>query len=564
MKNFCSFLCAVLVLIFINSCNSDNDNQGNELSVNNDSYVLNFSIKVSDEEGGNLLSVPGEEVINYGYSRNDIQVGEVSVYGMSNYIISKNCDIIRNNDNEVYLNLEIQGKYVKDDDPVKLFGIIWGRQAFMDYFKYELKQYGNEMKCVKIWYNDELKWDISNSDKPVFSIVKDHNYSNLPPAEPIKLMYPEKVKTDNKFAFNLFKKTISKDLSENKLNTFISPLSVSLALNMLINGAEGDTKNEIKTALEANDFSIEQINEHSKDLSNSLASVDLSTSISLANSIWFKMEFPVKDAFIQTNINYYDAVVQQIDFTSPDAIKTINNWSAEKTKGMIPEAINMLPDNVKLLLINSLFFKSNWQNYYSFDKELTRKEPFYSTDGSSNNVDMMRNTDHYLYKSDSYAGYLKIPVGNNAFSLVIILPDEDSQIQDVVDNIENDPSWTISDNMTYRSVNLSLPKFKMDFSYTMKDYILPQMGMKIPFTNSADFIGISDSLLLVSDVIHKTAIDVNEGGIAAAAVTVIIMADADGGGQDKPIDFKVNKPFIFSICENSTGMILFIGKIEKF
>ena len=569
MKILHSFLYTVLMFTIITSCNSDNADSDSYVEEDMEFYILNFSIKVSDEEGNNLLSVPDEEPLHYGYRQSDIRVGSSFMFGENEGIISRRGDIIRNIANEVLLNVEVKGKYSEGEDPIKLLEIGWGILPLpeaLDYFKYELRKDGDEVKCIKIWHNDELKWKIENSDLPVFSFVKDRNYTNLPIAKPIILTHPKKIISENQFAFNLFKKAITADLNVNKSNTFVSPLSVNFALSMLINGAEGETKDEIKTALEANDFSIEQINEHSKELREALTSVDISTSISIANSIWPEITFPIKDDFIQTNINYYDAVVHPIDFTSPDAIKTVNSWCFDKTKGMIPEALDYLSDRVKLLLINALYFRSTWQKSYVFNKDLTKKETFYSSDGSEDYVDMMRKTGYYLYKSDSDAGYLKIPFGNNAFSMVIILPNEDGSIQTVIDNIDKATSWTTSSNMTSRKVNLSLPKFKMDFSYKMDEYILPEMAMKLPFDSVlADFSGISDIPLYVSEVIHKAAIEVDEDGAAAAAVTIIEEEVAYDGPTEPEviIDFRVNRPFIFSICESSTGTILFIGKIEK-
>ena len=557
--NFIKTVTVLFIVVLTASCSSDDNNP----EVNGIPYTIKFSVKVIDGEGKNLLSVPGEKEIQYGYSSSDISVEQ---YNNLNY--NKIFDITRIGD-EVFLNIEVSGMYKKGDYLPSVI-INWGEQR-RDYFDYELwKDFNGEMKCIKISNLRGSTWETGDSELPVFTLVKNNNYSKSPPVEPIVLMYPEKVKTDNQFAFNLFKKSILKDLSADNPNTFISPLSVNIALNMLINGAEGETKNEIQTTLEANGYSIDQINEHSKGLLEALTTVDLRTSVSIANSIWPDIRFPIKDDFIQTNTNYYDAVVHPIDFKSKDdAIRTVNNWCSDNTKGMIPAALDYLPDSVTLLLINALYFKGDWSPDYVFAKEATIKGPFYSSDGSKDNVDMMRNTAFYSYKSDSDAGYLKIPFGDGAFSMTIILPDESSSIQTVIDNIDKDPSWTTSDNMTFRQVKLSLPKFKMDHSYKMNEYILPEMGMKLPFDSiNADFSGIEYRNPLfpmyVKEVIHKTAIDVDESGAAATAVSIIEMgADFEGGAPPVIIDFHVNRPFIFSICEESTGTILFIGKIEK-
>ena len=545
------------------SCNSDGDSNidpepEEEQSEVND-YTFSYSIKVSDNEGNNLLAASGEYMTDYYNERNIIlkYTNESStevLYSISN-----------NESNETLLNITVEGEYL-ESNPVREMTVQWGTSllATTDFLKYELEKTGDKIQCKKIWVNDELKWENNNSVPPVFSIIKGKNYSQLPPAEPISLEHPEKAKANNQFAFNLFRKTILEDLQNEKENTFVSPLSVNIALSMLVNGAEGNTKKEILNALESNEFSVDQINKHCKELSNALMSVDPSTSIIIANSAWPSIDFPIKESFIQTNINYYDAEVNPTDFTSDDAITTINNWCADKTRNMIPKALDKLSKDVKVLLINALYFKSNWSRGYEFNEYGTRKEPFYAANGQAKEVDMMHRTGSYYYQSDTYAEYLKIPFGNNAFEMVFILPNENKTMQDVIDNIDNEPTWTTSGNMEWKYINLSLPKFKMDFSYEMQDYILPEMGMKIPFTYFADFSRMSDVDLFVSKVIHKTAIEVDENGAAAAAITIIQQDVAGGGEIPKPeIDFNINRPFIFSICEKSTGTILFIGKIDK-
>ena len=430
----------------------------------------------------------------------------------------------------------------------------------IDTLKFELENIDANISHKKIWVNNKLE---SQWGMPI-RIRRD---INVPPAEPLNLKYPKKIESDNHFALNLFKKAIISSTEKNEMSTFISPLSVNIALSMLVNGAEGATKEEIIKTLEAEGFSIEQINEHLKELCDALTSVDQSTTITIANSIWSQTGFPIKSAFIQANNNYYDAEVKDIDFSSSDAVSIINRWCAEKTNNKIPNAVDYLSNETIMALINALYFESNWFDGFEFNESLTSRKSFHTADNSTEEVDMMHSGGNYLYKSDSHAGYLKIPFGNSAYSMTIILPNEGRGIQEVVDNMYNDLSWTTSDNMKKQLVVLSLPKFKKDFSYEMKD-ILRQMGMSTPFIPLvADFSRISDnSEIYVNRVIHKTSIEVDENGVAAAAVTIIMMeAEADGPGEapPKPIEFNVNKPFIFSINEESTGSILFIGNIGK-
>ena len=396
----------------------------------------------------------------------------------------------------------------------------------------------------------------------LFTTSCDSDNSNIDPQLKADYVIPEPQKGENNtFVSNLFRKAVNEDLQNGNANTLVSPLSVSYALGMLVNGAEGETKDEIMNVLGYND--IDNLNEYSKELAGILTSTpDASISFSIANSIWHAQDFTIKDAFIQTNETFYDAEVNEINFRSPDAIDIINKWCSDKTKNKIPKALEELNEETMALLINALYFKSPW--YYGFYESSTYKDLFYAEDGSSANVDIMHTSGTYLYKSDSYAEYLEIPFGNymfdKAYNMIVILPNEDKTVQNVFNYVDYDPSWT-SDYSRSELVRLSLPKFKIDFSYKLEKYILPEMGMKIPFTPAANFNGIGQDLF-VNGVIHKTTIDVNEYGVEAAAVTIATWVGSDGSTPTYK-NFNINRPFLFSICEKTTGAVLFVGKIGE-
>lgn len=236
----------------------------------------------------------------------------------------------------------------------------------------------------------------------------------------------------------------------------------------------------------------------------------------------------------------------------------INNWCAKQTNDKITEII----DNTSgmMYLINAIYFKGIWVS--KFDKSNTRRESFYQTNGQTVQVDMMRQTDQFNYCSDENCGYLELPYGNNAFSMILMLPHEGKTTYDVIQSLDND-SWQVTNRMSGYEVNIRLPRFRAECKYEMEKDILPAMGMKAPFTGMADFSGISDVPLYISEVIHKTFVEVNEEGTEAAAVTSVEMDFAAAPGVKKPIDYFVNKPFLFAIRENSTNIILFFGKIGE-
>lgn len=384
----------------------------------------------------------------------------------------------------------------------------------------------------------------------------DVNNQKLPDAEPIELRLSEKVKTDNQFALDLFKTTYESVI---ETNVFVSPLSVSMALNMTLNGATGETEREMLEALRASDYSIDQINEYSQSLRKALLEVDPSTELKIANSIWYDKGLPVKDDFIAVNKDSYNAEVNAIDFLSPDAATQINSWCVKQTNGKINEIIEKVSG--VMYLVNAIYFKGIWVS--KFDKGDTRKEDFYQVDGQKKQVDMMRQSDNFNYCSDENCGYLELPYGNNAYSMILMLPHDGKTTDDIVRHLDND-SWQVTNRMSGHEVNIRLPRFKTECRYKMHDDILPAMGMIVPFTDMADFSGISGVPLLISEVIHKTFVEVNEEGTEAAAVTSVGM-DLTSPGVITPIiiDYFVNKPFLFAIRENSTGVILFFGKIGE-
>ncbi|MDR1090083.1 MAG: serpin family protein [Prevotella sp.] len=389
----------------------------------------------------------------------------------------------------------------------------------------------------------------------------DTRVAELPDAEPIvlKTQFDNKLKNNNVFAFDLFKATYK---NEDKANIFISPLSVDMALGMTWNGAAGDTKTEMQAALRNQGYTAGDINEYAKSLREALINADPSTKLTIANSIWYRSGFDVEQSFIDVNKANYNAEVKGLDFSSPNAVKEINNWCAKNTNNKIPEIIETISSDAVMYLVNAIYFKGIWK--YQFEKKNTRDLPFTKENGTTQNIKMMNQVGNLAYSADENARYLEMPYGNKTFSMVIILPQPEKDMENVIRNINND-SWNDAiKNMQIRSTNLQLPQFKLKCDYDMEKAILPDMGMKLAFNSRlADFTGINKGGgLSISKVKHKTFVEVNEEGTEAAAVTSVEMIYTSA---EKPqsMDFLVNQPFLFAIKENSTGVILFIGKIGE-
>lgn len=363
----------------------------------------------------------------------------------------------------------------------------------------------------------------------------------------------------NRFAFDLFKQVNSEDK-----NYFISPLSASLALSMTANGTAGETAAQMKDVLGFQEFSYEQMNGFFKKMSRELKEADQLTELGIANSVWIREGFPVYEKFKDIVRTWYLAEIEELDFFSPTAVQTINNWCASKTNGKIEEIIKEIPPSMVMYLINALYFKGTWT--YSFDKSATYSDRFYGDDGSSPLTDYMLQTETFPYLEHDLCQIAELPYGNEAFSMVLMLPKPGVHVDRMIKEFLNTTQWNILVSgleRFERKLTVSMPKFRFEYE---KDLIptLQAMGMTIPFMEGmADFSNMSPSGgLYIGLVKQKTYIEVNEEGTEAAAVTVVGV-EKSSIEPDDPLPFYVNRSFVYIIKEKSTGIILFMGKMSS-
>ncbi|MBA7546210.1 hypothetical protein ES705_38593 [subsurface metagenome] len=368
------------------------------------------------------------------------------------------------------------------------------------------------------------------------------------------------VEADNLFGIKLFKEVLKTE--EPEKNVMISPLSVSLALAMTYNGADGDTKEAMEKTLELSGLTVDEINENYKMLIDALASVDPKVLMSIANSIWYKQTFEVEQDFINVNQNYFYAEVSPLDFYAPDAVTTINNWVADKTKNKITEILDEIPAAAVMYLINAIYFKGIWK--YEFDESDTEEKSFYLSDGTTKDVPMMVQEGSFNYLSNDILQAVEMPYGTGNYSMIILLPQNNKTLDDIIDQLSNE-NWNrwLSEFYEAEKVQIHLPKFKFEYEDSLNNELI-NMGMEIAFDPyNADFSKINlYRQLFISRVIHKTFIEVNEEGTEAAAVTLVEICEIvsePGTG----IHFYVNHPFVFAIKEKYTNAIIFIGKVME-
>ena len=360
----------------------------------------------------------------------------------------------------------------------------------------------------------------------------------------------------NEFAFKFFK-TVSNN--EKKENLFISPLSASLALSMTTNGAANNSLKEMKATLGFGDYSLEEMNEYYKKLVDGLLAVDNTTQLGIANSIWVNEGFPVEKAFIDANKKMYDAEVRNLNFFSTGAVDIINGWCSDKTNKRIPKVLEEISGDARLFLINALYFKGIWKS--KFDKTNTKKEEFTTISGAKTTVDLMHQECTALYTSDEGIQIVELPYGNEAFSMVILLPTEEYDVNYVMEQLTPE-NWDVWMKRLYtQTVDVKLPKFKLEYDRRLNKDLM-EMGMIEPFSPlSADFSNMSPQQLYIAFVQQNTFVEVNEEGTEAAAVTIIGMDNTAAPSEPQIIPFHVNRPFVFVIKEKSTGAILFMGKM---
>ncbi|MCL1973596.1 MAG: serpin family protein [Bacteroidetes bacterium] len=363
---------------------------------------------------------------------------------------------------------------------------------------------------------------------------------------------------NNLFALDFFK-AVSKQFD---YNLFLSPYSMSAALGMLYNGANGETKKQIAKVLCMDDCTPEEVNQYYYELTKALLSVDPNTSLSLANAIWANKGITLQEPFVSLNRNYYDAEVSTLDFSLPSALKTINDWCNEKTKGTIPTILETMPPAI-VILANAIYFNSFWT--YDFDKSKTQAKFFRNINRTTSAVPMMYLKHELLYAQMDVCGMVTLPYANAAFAMNLILPHEGVDVDDLIADFDG-PSW--EKMMLHRSattVTLSLPRFKIERKMEGLAGVLAAMGMPLAFSHNADFSAMVEGVAVYFDqVIQKSYISVDEAGTEASAVTLMAMTGSPGPMPTPPeVTMVFDRPFFFAITEKSTGALLFMGKVTK-
>ena len=366
------------------------------------------------------------------------------------------------------------------------------------------------------------------------------------------------VEANTKFGFKLFSEILNQE--EGK-NIFLSPTSVAIALAMTYNGANGETQQQMAEALELQELSLEDINQGNYLLKTSLETADPDVQLLITNSLWAKQGVSFKSDFIQTNQQFYQAQVTELDFASPEASNTINSWVKEKTRGKIEQIVEELQPDEVLFLINAIYFKGNWSE--QFDKDNTTERPFYLTDGTTKQHPMMSQLGKYQYLENDSFQAISLPYGKGRLSFYVFLPRENTNLEAFQQQltVENWQQWMNQFQM--RDGEIQLPRFQFDYEIQLND-ALKALGMEAAFdANQADFANMTPAQVTIDEVKHKTFVEVNEEGTEAAAVTSVGITLTSAVISQSPFQMIVDRPFFCAIRDNQTGTLLFMGSVVE-
>lgn len=349
----------------------------------------------------------------------------------------------------------------------------------------------------------------------------------------------------NSFAFHLM------NTMERDKNLFFSPTSIKAAFAMAYEGTNGQTQKEFESVFEFEEDNAAFIKELNQ----------LKSSAQISNALWILDDYSIRPTYTRLMQDLFDAPPQFTDFKNEPtkSAQKINDWISKSTQGMIK---NMVTSDAvvdfKMALVNAIYFKQNWKK--PFVQEYTMKYDFNNSDGTTIQVDMMRATDGYRAFDGRQEKVIELPYEDDKTSMIIVLPREMNRY-----SLDAEKYQALCNQLNWQKVHLKLPKFTFETPTFELKGMLIQLGLKQAFRNDADFSGMREEKdLKIGTALHKAKIVVNEKGTKAAAATVIGMVQTTSAAPrpDPIMEFTADKPFFYLIKDNTTGAILFMGRMN--
>ena len=360
--------------------------------------------------------------------------------------------------------------------------------------------------------------------------------------------------TTSTFAFDFWKELNTKSKPEE--NVFVSPLSLHMALGMLLNGADGKTKTELQNVLGFSGQDMNDINLIYQELIKNLPLVDTRVTNLMANSVWHNQGFTVTPAFLDVLRTRFSAQIFAEDFANKNTVDKINRWASDNTKGKITKVLDQITPEQVMFLMNALYFKGDWK--YPFDKDRTFKTTFNGAN-KKGDISFMNQRQTLPYYVGSNFQAVELPYGRGQYAMTLILPNEDVPMSNFLNTFTAQTWNSVRQGSQERQVEVGLPKFTMSYSVQLNQ-VLAAMGMPTAFTNQADLSKIAPPAgrLKVGFVKQDTYLGIDEVGTEAAAVTTI---GIELTSMPTYPTIYCDRPFLLVIHEKSSNTIQFMGKI---
>jgi len=394
----------------------------------------------------------------------------------------------------------------------------------------------------------------------VFALI---GCSMLPTGDAAHEYDPDKVSEqfiegNNRFAWDILRELNHEDKGE---NVFISPISISTALSMTYQGAQGNTKDEMGKVLGYGDMDDETLRESYREFLKYLVAMDPEIDLNIANSIWYREGEAIEEEFLEVNREVFDALVEELDFSDEEAADIINAWIEDATEGKIEEMLEgPIPGNVIMYLINAIYFKGDWT--VPFEEEQSFDAIFNASSGEQQEITMMRRNGSVEYGEGEDYQSVRLPYGEekNTAMYVILPKDEERDINEFLGTMDEEKWQDIRGSVSSSDdVELQIPRFEMEYGIKSLKNALIRLGMEEAFDMYANFDGIRPGIF-IEDVLHKAVIEVNEQGSEAAAATVVVV---DESAAMDPPSFIADRPFLFVIANEEADSILFMGKVQS-
>lgn len=343
-------------------------------------------------------------------------------------------------------------------------------------------------------------------------------------------------------------------LAEPGQNLFLSPYSISTALQMVYGGARGATRDAMREALRlgASDATLDA---DAAALLAALAEDDPNATLEIGNSLWIDRDFApeANPAFAQRARDAFDADLFERDFAAPGTPGEMNAWASDRTHGKVPKVVERLDPDEVMILMNAVYFKGAWTK--AFNASCTQDARFTRSDGSTVTVPMMCGGEGHAYDRDEARTLVRLPYGDGRMAMYVVLPEGGATVDHLLATWDGDVS-----RATNPKVILEMPRFKLATTSLDLQPALTDLGMGIAFTDRADFTGIAPNLLLTRAT-HDAVLEVDEQGTVAAAVTTIGVGTTSID-PNAPVRIRVDRPFLLAIHDGETDTFLFLGKVE--